>query len=454
MWNLAAMTRERKARPVLPKPFARILWSQVLSHFGDDFEEVAVVVFALQVSGGNPAALGLLLAMTILPVALFGWAAAGVVDRWHKRRFMVAADLVRAALVLSIPLANSLPWAMAAVFCAYLIEVAYRATVQAVGPELAGDPGRNAVGMARLGQGNALGDILAYLASTGFILTLGLTAAFALDAFTFLVSAWLVWTTSAPERVWLAESRGARKATDAEGRAFLAQVGEAAHHIRKTPFLRALFLLTVPVALATATVNVLLGPSIAELWDRPTAEYGWLQLGVAVGVLLGMRLMERLVGRWPFTWILGGSAIGFGLTTAFYPVAGSIAAAIAISFLGGLANAGFQMPSVVWIQERTAHEIRARVLIFRRVVGGLGAAAGSIGGGWVAELVSLAHVYWAAAAVMVASGALILGAPALRAAARPAAAEPATPPDAAPPTAEPSGVQDSSPDLASLARKS
>ncbi|MBX6351609.1 MAG: hypothetical protein IRZ11_08910, partial [Clostridia bacterium] len=285
------MISRRTPGPFLPKPFARVLWSQVLSHFGDDFEEVAVVVFALQVSGGNPAALGLLLAMTILPVALFGWAAAGVVDRWHKRRFMVAADLVRAALVLSIPLANSLAWAMAAVFVAYLIEVAYRATVQAVGPELAGDPAKNAVGMARLGQGNAVGDIVAYLASTGFILTLGLTAAFALDAFTFLVSAWLVWTTKAPEDVWLPpaaawgpEAAGARAGAEARpaaaapsgARAFLGQVAEAAGHIRATPFLRALFLVTVPVALATATVNVLLGPSVAELWGRPTAEYGWL----------------------------------------------------------------------------------------------------------------------------------------------------------------------------------
>lgn len=87
-----------------PGPF-RVFWAgQAISLFGDQVSLIAVPVTAVLILHAGPAEMGGLVAAAWLPSLLFALHAGAWVDRTgHRRRNMIAADLGRAALLLSIP---------------------------------------------------------------------------------------------------------------------------------------------------------------------------------------------------------------------------------------------------------------------------------------------------------------------------------------------------------------
>jgi MFS transporter, DHA3 family, macrolide efflux protein len=84
-----------------------LLWlGQVISHLGDALFLVGVFFLALEVTGSK-AASGLLVAMNFLPALALGLFAGAFVDRHDRRRMMIAADLLRAIAVGSIPVLHA-----------------------------------------------------------------------------------------------------------------------------------------------------------------------------------------------------------------------------------------------------------------------------------------------------------------------------------------------------------
>ncbi|MBA3712581.1 MAG: MFS transporter [Pyrinomonadaceae bacterium] len=87
----------------------RLLWSgQVVSEIGDWLNNIAVLALTLELAG--PGQMGRAIALYAiarhLPLFMFGPIAGVVVDRIDRRRVMIAADVVRAALALVFLLAN------------------------------------------------------------------------------------------------------------------------------------------------------------------------------------------------------------------------------------------------------------------------------------------------------------------------------------------------------------
>lgn len=84
----------------------RALWmAQGVSALGSRVTRTALPAIAVLSVGGSPLELGILSAVTVGPGALVALLAGGRIDRGRKRPVLVAADLVRAALVLTLPLA-------------------------------------------------------------------------------------------------------------------------------------------------------------------------------------------------------------------------------------------------------------------------------------------------------------------------------------------------------------
>ncbi len=85
----------------------RVYWAgETISLVGDQITLLAVPVVAVLILHAGPGAMGLLVAAAWLPYLLLGIPAGAWVDgRRHRRRVMIAADLGRAGLVLTIPLA-------------------------------------------------------------------------------------------------------------------------------------------------------------------------------------------------------------------------------------------------------------------------------------------------------------------------------------------------------------
>jgi MFS family permease len=90
------------------RPEFRKLWfAQVASSGGDWFSRVAVLSLIAQLSGpdaalGVGALYGVELALRLLPTTLLGPIAGPIADRFPRKLLMIGADVVRAALVLSL----------------------------------------------------------------------------------------------------------------------------------------------------------------------------------------------------------------------------------------------------------------------------------------------------------------------------------------------------------------
>ncbi|MFI5273601.1 MAG: MFS transporter [Ktedonobacterales bacterium] len=78
------------------------LWSsQVLSAMGDYLYAIAVLWIAVRVAGSRA---GLVAAADVGASMVFGLLGGVLADRWDRRKTMIAADLVRAAAVVTLPL--------------------------------------------------------------------------------------------------------------------------------------------------------------------------------------------------------------------------------------------------------------------------------------------------------------------------------------------------------------
>lgn len=85
------------------RPFRRFWAGQSVSQFGDRITELALPLIAVSALSASPNEVAWLTALTWTPNLLAILLGAWVDQRARKRRLMILADLVRAAVLLSIP---------------------------------------------------------------------------------------------------------------------------------------------------------------------------------------------------------------------------------------------------------------------------------------------------------------------------------------------------------------
>ena len=85
--------------------FLRLWAAQSVSSFGARIAREGFAMTAILTIDAKPAQLGVLAALTLAPQVLVGLFAGGFVDRASRRHIMIGADLLRTALLLTIPAA-------------------------------------------------------------------------------------------------------------------------------------------------------------------------------------------------------------------------------------------------------------------------------------------------------------------------------------------------------------
>ncbi|OGS11388.1 MAG: hypothetical protein A2234_00325 [Elusimicrobia bacterium RIFOXYA2_FULL_58_8] len=185
--------------------FRRLFAGRVISAVGDKFFSIAIAWWVLSRAGMNSKFhLGLIMAVNVIPVVVFGPFLGTIADRCDKRRVMLAADAARAALMLALAgllWADGLTLAWLYTLCFLisgfgpLFESAVAASIarltspeklpQAVAADSSVMQFSNVVG-------SALGSVLMAAA--------GVAGAFFFNAFSYLVSFAAVWTVKTPLR--------------------------------------------------------------------------------------------------------------------------------------------------------------------------------------------------------------------------------------------------------------
>lgn len=282
------MTRPAPPRLLRGNPSFRDFWAgQTISLFGDQVSLLAIPLLAAIVLDADAAQMGLLTAAALAPNLLFSLHLGAWADRRPGRReLLVAADVGRAALLLTIPAA----WALGVLSLVQLYVVAFAAGSLGVIFSVAYDvvfvsllkrddyiEGSSLLNASRaisLVGGTGVAGILVQLVTAPFALLL--------DAFSYLASAFFVGRTRGTEALPAPPEpdRGALVA--------------GARFIARTPLVRASLLASATLNLFnTAFYALLVLYATRNLGMSPGAVGIALSLG-GLGSLLGVLLTNRL----------------------------------------------------------------------------------------------------------------------------------------------------------------
>jgi predicted MFS family arabinose efflux permease len=184
------------------KQFRMLWYGQLVSQLGDWFDSIAIFALLLRLTNSGTA-VSLVLVAQFLPPAIIGLGAGVVVDRLPRKRVMIAADLVRAALVPLLLLIQSpdMVWlAYVATALKFAVGAFFEPARQAAIPSIVAEDeliAANAISSitwsAMLAIGAALGGVV-----VGF---LGTTTAFVIDGLSFLLSAFFIARIVLPARI-------------------------------------------------------------------------------------------------------------------------------------------------------------------------------------------------------------------------------------------------------------
>ena len=257
-----------------------LLWAgQFISQIGDRLAALALP-WLVYTTTGSALGTGAVFALYTLPYVLFGAFAGVAVDRFDKRRLMIAADLIRAALVLAVPFVaeRSLPAVFVLSFAISTAAVFFDPAKLAILPEIV-PPGRLLRANSLLSTGENLTEILGWALAGALLASVSTAAAFELDAITFAVSA--VALTLMRYRA------PARAAAERSARAFWHEMREGFSFLRHDRGLRAntiMILVCVAGLGASYPLTFLLA---VEVLDGGTGAFGALEAVVGAGYLAG-----------------------------------------------------------------------------------------------------------------------------------------------------------------------
>jgi hypothetical protein len=357
----------------------RAMWAaELLSVCGDQLARVALAVLVYQRTS-SAALTGLTYALTYVPSLLGGVLLAGAGDRWPRRDVMVVADLARAALVGVIAVPGVPLWVLC-VLVAVMTALGgpFKAAQQALLPSvLEGE--RHPVGMA-LRNVTIQGAQLAGFAGGGLLIAaLAPSAALALDAVTFVLSAAFL-VTGVRRRAAIA--RAVRPA-------WLSTTSAGIRLIWRDPALRTLVALNwlagfyiVPEALA-APYAAGIGAGAALVGLLMAADPAGSVLG---GVVFGKWIPERAQVR-----VLGWLGIAAGLPLIVFAFRPGLVLSVLLLAASGLLATGYNIQGTVSFMRRVPDEHRAQCAGVNSAglitVQGVGAAAAGV----LADVLSPAH---------------------------------------------------------------
>lgn len=385
-------------RDVIGSPSYFPLWlGQLLSSFGDTLHYIALVVLVFQLTGQGLAVAGLV-AVEILPILALGPVAGVVIDRFSRKGVLIGADLFRAGLVLS------LMWPQG-VWHAYLVAAGLAAgstffnpTVQAVIPSLTTDQQRLAANSVSWSTGRLV-QIIASALVGGLITLVGTGPAFAVNAASFVASAFLIARLPIPAHageVGSVARRGMRN--------YLLDARTGLRFARTNWLVSRLLVVQALASLATGATSAMLVVLAEHHLNLPPEGFAWLIGAIGLGSLLGPLIPTTLArdyrdARWLFVpYVLRG--IGDVMLAVVTP----LPIAILILFVYGLnASTGVVVFNST-IQTAVPETVRGRVFTLLDIVWNAMRLLSLGLGGMLADLVGIQWVFWAGGLLLAIAG--------------------------------------------------
>jgi len=416
---------QRYRRVLRHRNFALLWAGQSVSWFGDSLYFVSLL-WLVQEMTGSRALLGVVAACRTVP-ALLGVFAGVVVDRVDRRRVMLAADIVRAAIVGAVPLmmlAGILqPWHIPVI--AFLLAAAgvpFNPAQQAVLPVV--------VDREDLAQANSLltisqqaANVVGFAAAGLLIAAVGVGPMFGIDALTFLVSVLAIWAmhlTSAESNPALArlgagdreETRTGRPAP--AGRRWMADFLEGLRFIRNQRAMVIVIPLVMLLNFLVAPFSVLLTAWVKDVLGQGAGVFGLLETAITAGMIAGSLVVGVAAARARRSTLALGALGGFGIGALIFAASRSITLTVIIMAAMGCANAMANIVFVTWAQTIVPRPMMGRVF---GTLGTLSQTVSPVGqtiAGFAGQVLALPLIFGGSGAVLLGVAAIYAAVPVLR----------------------------------------
>lgn len=352
--------------------FFRLWLAQVVSALGDWIGFVAIVAIATRVGGDSPAAaVSLVMSARMIPGFFLAPVAGVLVDRWDRKKVMVACDLARAGVLLTLPFIDHV-WTL--VLASLALEVA---TLLWSPAKEASVP--NLVPATHLATANSLSIVAAYgtfpiatllfaflakvatwlgnIDSLDFLKIDQEMVAVYLDVLTFCLSAVLISTLTLQHRAKRADGERVRF----DFYATLRELREGWRFMFINPTVRA-----VMVGIGTGLIGGGMVVPLGDLFSRRvlgggSAGFGLLLTGMGFGMAGGVLLVTTMQKRLPKARVFCWSVLVAGVAILCAASMSSVPLAVAFVALLGVCAGSVYVLGFTILHETVADEMRGRI---------------------------------------------------------------------------------------------
>jgi len=294
--------------------FSRFWWASSVSGFGDYFTSMAIQVLVVTVMAGSAAEVGLVNSARWLPYMLFGLIAGAMIDRAPRRPAMIAADLVRAGLLIAVPvlaLSHRLSiWALAGFMSLFgLASMLGDAATQAFVPRLV-PRALLTRAHARIDQSAAVAQTSAPALAGALISLVGAPWAVVVDAASYVFSAAMLVGVRVEEP----------KPPATQQQSIWREAAAGAAYVYRHRTLAPMAIGTHAWFICNAVAGAVFAPFVLRSLGAPSLALGLALSAAGIGGLAGSLSATRLGERLGAGRVIIGcrvlTAVGFGLVAA------------------------------------------------------------------------------------------------------------------------------------------
>jgi len=273
---------------------------QIISQLGDRLDQMALIAFVYSRAQGSTIDIAKILSFTIIPVFVIGPLAGVYVDKWDRRRTMYTCDLLRAALVFTIPfflfsLKSFIPIYII-IFLVFSIGRFFVTAKLAIVPDLVK---KEDLLMANslVNTTGMIAAILGFGISGVIVEWLGAKGGFYLDALSFFISAGFIFLIITKAKVAMDLRRVSKEIVEVIRKSVLQELKDGLLYFTRHREIRftagVIFLLWS----ALGAVYVVLIVFVQKTLHSATKDLGLLIMFLGIGLFMGSMLYGRFGQR-------------------------------------------------------------------------------------------------------------------------------------------------------------
>jgi MFS family permease len=375
--------------------FVNLWGAATVSTFGSFVTSTAVPFTAILLLDASPTAIGVLRIAQLLPGFLLGLVAGAWVDRLRRKPIMIATDVGRALLIVTVPLAAFLGWlglgqlyiitALVSALSVFF-DIAYQSFLPALvkNDELV-------EANSKLSAAMSVAEASAFSSAGWLIQLLTAPVAMLIDALTFLASAGLVARIREPELQAVPSSPAARPSIASE-------VVEGLRAVWRQPILRGMVVAGLAQNLAFGLIGTVFLLYVNQEVGFDPGILGMIFAVGGVSSFLGAMIAGRLP-RFGIGAVMVVSLLLAAIGQAFVPLA-TAANAIGVLFLVGqqiVADSALTVYDINQVSLRQAiapAHVLGRVNASVRVTEFGAVLLGTVIAGYIGETVGLRETLW------------------------------------------------------------